>query len=73
MSHQREKGLLTWRYILRKRAMIGIEVKDGLYLITLPKGLVVLTKAEFIQALRRGKWWRRRETLQARAQDQTAS
>jgi hypothetical protein len=46
--------------------MIGIEVKDGFYLISLPKCLVVLTKAEFIQALRRGKWWRRREALAAR-------
>jgi hypothetical protein len=46
--------------------MIGVEVPDGLYIITLPKSVLVLTKTEFIQALRRGKWWRRREALQAR-------
>jgi hypothetical protein len=48
--------------------MIGLEVRDGFYIITLPKSILALTKAEFIQALRRGKWWRRREALQARGQ-----
>jgi phage N-6-adenine-methyltransferase len=28
--------------------------------------LLVMTKAELIQALRRGKWWKRRQALQAR-------
>jgi hypothetical protein len=46
--------------------MIGVEIREGLYILTLPKCILVLTKAEFIQALRRGKWWRRREALQAR-------
>jgi hypothetical protein len=46
--------------------MITIEIRDGRYVITLPKCVLVLTKAEFIQGLRRGKWWRRREAMQAR-------
>jgi hypothetical protein len=36
-------------------AMIGVEVRDGLYIMTVPKCVVVLTKQQFIQALRRGK------------------
>jgi hypothetical protein len=52
--------------------MITIEVRNGLYLVRLPKQCVlVLTKAEFIQALRRGKWWRRRRALQARTEEAT--
>lgn len=46
--------------------MIDVQVHDGRYVITLPKTVLVLTRAEFIQALRRGKWWRRREALKAR-------
>jgi hypothetical protein len=36
--------------------MIDVQIRDGRYLITLPKRVLVLTKAEFIQALRRGQW-----------------
>ena len=43
-----------------------IEIRDGWVLIPAPKMLVVLSKAEFIRALRRGKQWRRREARQAR-------
>jgi hypothetical protein len=46
--------------------VIGLTVKDGFYIVTLLKTTLVLTKAEFIQALRRRKWWHRREALKAR-------
>jgi hypothetical protein len=46
--------------------MVAMEVRDGWYIVTLPKCVLVLTREEFIQALRRGKWWRRREVRQAR-------
>jgi hypothetical protein len=46
--------------------MIGVEVKDGLYVVRLPKSILVLTKTQFIQALKQGKWWRRRQAWQAR-------
>jgi hypothetical protein len=51
--------------------VIGVEVKDGRYVVTLPKYSLVLTKAEFIQALRRGKWWRRRQRPEARMKGAT--
>ena len=35
-------------------------------IVTLPKCVFVLSREEFIQALRRGKRWRRREALRAR-------
>jgi hypothetical protein len=47
--------------------VIDVEVTDGFWIITLPKSILVLTRGEFIQALRRGKWHRRRESLKARA------
>lgn len=37
-----------------------------LVLLRIPKALVVLTRAQFIEALKRGKAWRRREALAAR-------
>jgi hypothetical protein len=46
--------------------MIGITVTDGFYIITLPKATQVLSREAFIEALRRGTWWRRREALRAR-------
>jgi hypothetical protein len=52
--------------VVGERALIGVEVRDGLYIVRLPKSLLVLTKAEFIQALRRGTWWGRRQALRAR-------
>jgi hypothetical protein len=46
--------------------MIEIALKDGWYVVTLPKGILVLSKAEFIQALRRGKLRKRRAAIEAR-------
>lgn len=43
--------------------MIEVMVRDGLYIVTLPTAILVLAKAEFVQALRRGIWWRRRQPL----------
>ena len=43
--------------------MIGVEVRDGEYVITLPKMTLVLRRFEFLAALRRGKSLRRREAL----------
>jgi hypothetical protein len=44
--------------------MIRVQINGEHYVVTLPKMTLVLTKAEFITALRRGKWWKRR-TIQA--------
>jgi hypothetical protein len=38
-------------------SMIEVTVRDGLSMVTLPKAVLVLTKAEFIHALRRGQGW----------------
>lgn len=46
--------------------MVPIEMHNGWVLIHAPKALLVLSRAEFIQALRRGKQWRRRQALQGR-------
>jgi hypothetical protein len=35
--------------------MIDVQIRDGRYIVTLPTSVLVLTKAEFIQALRRGQ------------------
>lgn len=43
-----------------------IAFEDGQVIIPLPKAVLVLTRAQFIEALRRGKAWRRREATQAR-------
>ncbi len=45
-----------------------IVFKDGQVIVHLPKCVLVMTKAEFTQALRRGKQYRRREQRQARLQ-----
>ena len=37
-----------------------IEVVHGQVMVTLPETILVLTKEEFIEALKRGKAWRRR-------------
>ena len=47
--------------------MIDIKVKDGLYIITAPKTTLVLTREQFIAALKRGKAWLRAEAMAARA------
>jgi hypothetical protein len=46
--------------------MIEVTVRDGFYLVTLPKCVLVLRRAEFIRALARGKWWKRRQAMRAR-------
>jgi hypothetical protein len=46
--------------------VIDIKVIDGLYVVQGPKCVLVLTKQEFIVSLRRGRWWKRRQALQAR-------
>jgi hypothetical protein len=43
--------------------MIRVDLEGEHYVVTLPKMTLVLTKAEFITALRRGKWWKRRQVL----------
>jgi hypothetical protein len=43
-----------------------ITMKDGQVIVSLPKAVLVLTRAEFIEALRRGKQYRRREAMQGR-------
>jgi hypothetical protein len=46
--------------------MIEIEVKDGSYIVKAPKCVLVLTKAQFIEALQRGKAYRRVQQRSAR-------
>jgi hypothetical protein len=46
--------------------MIKVDVQGEYYLVALPKVTLVMTKAEFITALRRGKWWKRRKAMDAR-------
>ena len=43
-----------------------ISVEGGQVVIKVPKCLIILTKAEFIQALKRGKAFRRQQAMQAR-------
>jgi hypothetical protein len=38
-----------------------LKVIDGLYVLELPKAILVLTREQFIDGLRRGKWWKRRQ------------
>jgi hypothetical protein len=53
--------------------MIEIEVRDGLYHVRGPKIELCLTKAEFIQALRRAKWVKRQQRRAARVAPNAAS
>jgi hypothetical protein len=47
--------------------VIDLKLIDGRYILTLDKGcLLVLTKAELIQGLRRGKWFKRAQARAAR-------
>jgi hypothetical protein len=46
--------------------MIDIKLMNGWYIVTAPKTTLVLSRQQFIEALRRGKWWKRREALQTR-------
>jgi hypothetical protein len=45
-----------------------VRVQNGMVIIPIVKGVLVLTKAEFVQGLRRGKQWKRQQALQARTQ-----
>jgi hypothetical protein len=56
--------------------MVEVEVVDGFYIIEIPKARLVLTREQFVDGLRRGKWWSRRElraprhaVMQARADE----
>jgi hypothetical protein len=46
--------------------MPDIEFVDNHVIIQIPKALLVLTRAQFIEALRHGKAYRRREQLEKR-------
>jgi hypothetical protein len=46
--------------------MIQVNVEGEPHIVALPKMTLVMTKAEFIMALRRGKWWKRRKSMDAR-------
>jgi hypothetical protein len=47
--------------------MIDLKLIDGRYILDVGKGCVlVLTKAELIQGLRRGKWFKRAQARAAR-------
>jgi hypothetical protein len=41
-------------------------ITQGVVLIQIPKGLVVLTRQQFVDALKVGKRWKRAEALRAR-------
>jgi hypothetical protein len=43
-----------------------LKVIDGFYIIDLPKAILVLTREQFIDGLRRGKWWMRRQAMAPR-------
>jgi hypothetical protein len=55
------------------RPMTEIDMKDGFYIIRAPKCVLVLTSAQFIEALKPGKAWRREEAWQARVAAQEAA
>jgi hypothetical protein len=46
--------------------VIEIQVQDGWYVVKLPKCTLMLTREQFIDALKGGKEWRRRQALQPR-------
>jgi hypothetical protein len=43
-----------------------VQLKDGFYHVAIDKAVLVLTKAELLRALRRGKWWKRHTALAQR-------
>jgi hypothetical protein len=47
-------------------AQAEVRYDEGLWIITIPKGMVVLTGSELIRGLRRGKWYQRRQLMWAR-------
>jgi hypothetical protein len=46
--------------------MIDVTLRDRFYIVSLPKSILVLTKAELIQALRQGQWWPQTTTMDVR-------
>ena len=55
---------------------MDLQVVDGFYILTIDKGILVLTREQFSDGLRRGKWWKRRQasaplhaTMQAHAEE----
>jgi hypothetical protein len=40
---------------------MDLQVVDGFYILTIDKGILVLTREQFIDGLQRGKWWKRRQ------------
>jgi hypothetical protein len=52
--------------------MIKTKVRDGFSIVRAPKCALVLTRHEFIQALRRGTWCKRRQALQAQVEGKRA-
>jgi hypothetical protein len=45
-----------------------LKVENGLYIVTIDKAILVLSKDEFLQALRKGKWWKRHQTMGPRTE-----
>jgi hypothetical protein len=58
-------GLVALPLLQRDGAM-DIIMEDGQVLVKGPKCLIVLTKAQFIEALKRGKAYRRQQSMQGR-------
>jgi hypothetical protein len=52
--------------------MTDIEFIDNQVIIRIPKALLVLTKAQFIEALRQGKAYRRREQYMKRVTERSS-
>jgi hypothetical protein len=46
--------------------MIEIKLIDGWYMVTTSRCTMVLSRSDFIMALKRGRWWKRRQAFQAR-------
>ncbi len=46
--------------------MINIQIIDGQVIVRLPKTTLVMSKAQFIEALRAGKRWKRQQAMATR-------
>jgi hypothetical protein len=42
--------------------VVGVEIINGQVFVTLPKVVLVMTKQEFMESLKHGKAWRRRQS-----------
>jgi hypothetical protein len=51
---------------VRRRCLLEIRVEASQVIIAIPNAILILTKAQFIEALRRGKAYRRQRVLEAR-------